>query len=317
MNNKNKLMVVMYHYVRDLSRSRYPEIKGLDISDFKDQIVYLKKNYNPVSVQEIVDYLNAGEVLPENAVLLTFDDAYIDHYTYVFPVLDYHGIQGAFYVPVSAIKDHKVLNVNKIHFILASCQNIDLLVSDIYEQLDLYRSEYALESNDYYYQKLAKPFRLDSKEAIFIKRLLQVELNNELRSRIANNLFVKYVGVSEEVFSQELYMNLEQIKTLARNGMHIGAHCYEHFWLSSLNYEDQEKEINSSFSFLNDIGMNPDCRTMCYPYGDYNDITLEILKKYHCKLAFTSIPEIARLTKENALVIPRIDTVSLPPVTKV
>jgi len=32
------LTIVMYHYVRELKHSRYPEIKGLAIDDFKEQI---------------------------------------------------------------------------------------------------------------------------------------------------------------------------------------------------------------------------------------------------------------------------------------
>ena len=34
----NNLTIVMYHYVRDLKNSRYPDIKGLDVSLFKEQI---------------------------------------------------------------------------------------------------------------------------------------------------------------------------------------------------------------------------------------------------------------------------------------
>ena len=36
----SKLYIAMYHYVRDLKNSRYPDIKGLDISLFKQQIAF-------------------------------------------------------------------------------------------------------------------------------------------------------------------------------------------------------------------------------------------------------------------------------------
>lgn len=32
---KSEIMVVVYHYIRDLENSRYPNIKGLDINKFK------------------------------------------------------------------------------------------------------------------------------------------------------------------------------------------------------------------------------------------------------------------------------------------
>lgn len=38
-----KLFVVMYHYTRDLKHSRYPEIKGLDVSLFREQIEFMKQ----------------------------------------------------------------------------------------------------------------------------------------------------------------------------------------------------------------------------------------------------------------------------------
>ena len=37
---------IMYHYVRNFKNSLFPNIKGLDIDEFKFQINYLKKNYN-------------------------------------------------------------------------------------------------------------------------------------------------------------------------------------------------------------------------------------------------------------------------------
>lgn len=51
----NKLTVVMYHYVRDLRHSRYPQIKGLDIALFKEQIGFLKKHYHFVTIEEVID----------------------------------------------------------------------------------------------------------------------------------------------------------------------------------------------------------------------------------------------------------------------
>ena len=116
----NKLTVVMYHYVRDLKNSRYPEIKGCDVRLFKEQVQYIKKHYIPVTVEQVLESYWRGQELPSKSVLLTFDDAYKDHFEYVFPILEHEHIQGAFYPPVKAVTEHTVLDVNKIHFILAS-----------------------------------------------------------------------------------------------------------------------------------------------------------------------------------------------------
>ena len=177
----NKLTVVMYHYVRDLKNSRYPDIKGCDVRLFKEQVLFLKKHYNPVTVEQVLDaYYNNGE-LPEKAVMLTFDDAYKDHFEYVFPILEHEHVQGAFYPPVKAVTKHTILDVNKIHFILASTptEKFGDLLNEIKLQLDKYRNQYQLESYDFYFNKLAIANRFDPKEVIFVKRMLQVELEEE------------------------------------------------------------------------------------------------------------------------------------------
>ena len=122
---------------------------------------------------------------------LTFDDAYADHYTNVFPILDEMGIEGAFFAPVKAITWHEVLNVNKVHFVLASVKDINELIDNVRKPLDEYREQYQLQSNEYYFNKLAVANRFDPKEVIFVKRLLQVELVEELRNHV-NNWVILY-----------------------------------------------------------------------------------------------------------------------------
>ena len=119
----NNLTIIMYHYVRDLRNSRYPNINALDIELFKEQIVYLRKHYNIISMEEVIHSVDNQVDLPNKSVLLTFDDAYSDHYTNVFPVLDKYKIQGSFFAPAKAIMENTVLDVNKIHFILAKKSN--------------------------------------------------------------------------------------------------------------------------------------------------------------------------------------------------
>lgn len=302
----------MYHYVRDLQYSRYPEIKGLDANLFKEQIEYLEKNYNFITMERLIDSIEHQKELPAKAVLLTFDDAYIDHFHYVFPVLNQKKIQGSFFPPVKAITENKILNVNKIHFILASTQNKNNIVKEIYRLLDYYRVEFNLESNDYYYQKLAHANRFDPAEVIFIKRLLQGELNESLRDLMSNILFEKFVGIKEESFSRELYMNTDQLKCMQRNGMHIGSHGFDHYWLGSLTREKQTYEIAQSLDFLQEVNGNADLWTMCYPYGNYNAETLEILEEKKCKLAVTTEVNIADLTTHHRYTLPRLDTNDLP-----
>ena len=308
----NNLTIIMYHYVRDLKNSRFPGIKGLDFDLFKEQIQYLRKNYHIITMEEAIHSIDNQTKLPRKSVLLTFDDAYSDHYINVFPILDKYQLQGSFYTPSKAVSEHTVLDVNKIHFILASVENKLDIVNDLKNLLKVYKKEYQLQDFDYYYQKLAFANIYDTQEVIFIKRLLQVELIEELRIRITDTLFEKYVGMSEPSFSRELYMNEEQLKHMLRSGQHIGNHGYNHYWWNSLTKEEMREELDLSIAFLNKIGVDMDNWTACYPYGSYDDQSIEMLQERGCKLAVTTEVDIATTNKSTRFVMPRLDTNDIP-----
>ena len=77
-----------------------------------------------------------------------------------------------------------------------------------------------------------------------------MELAEDVRKLITVNLFNKYVTNDEKSFSKELYMDLDQIKCMSRNGMYIGSHGFDHFWLDKLSAEKQESEIDELIKFL-------------------------------------------------------------------
>jgi len=302
----------MYHYVRDLKNSRFPGIKGLDLDLFREQIQYLRKHYHIITMEEVIHSIDNQAKIPKKSVLLTFDDAYSDHYMNVFPVLDKYQLQGSFYTPSKAVSEHTVLDVNKIHFILASVQNKSDIVSDLKNLLKVYKKEYHLQDFDYYYEKLARANNYDTEEVIFIKRLLQVELKEELRIKITDTLFERYVGMSEPSFSRELYMNEEQLKHMLRSGQHIGNHGYNHYWWNSLTKEEMRDELDLSIAFLNKIGVDMNNWTACYPYGSYDDQSIEMLQERGCKLAVTTEVDIATTNKSTRFVMPRLDTNDIP-----
>jgi peptidoglycan/xylan/chitin deacetylase (PgdA/CDA1 family) len=250
--------------------------------------------------------------LPPKSLLLTFDDAYVDHFTYVFPVLDKQRLPGLFFPPAKSILEHQVLDVNKIHFILACVPDKSVLVNYICQYLDENRSSYDLESKESYWKKCGVPSRYDTAEVMFVKYMLQVELPENLRNIITDELFKKFVSSDEKSFSRELYMSIDQISCLQRNGMYIGSHGFEHYWLNSLSEDDQRKEIDLSLEFLKKVGSDLSRWIMCYPYGAHNESLLTILKERGCSVGFTTKVGIADLEKDNPLTLPRLDTNDLP-----
>lgn len=306
------LTIVMYHYVRDLRNSKYPELKGLDVAQFREQVGYIKRHYNPISDLELMDAIVESAPLPPNPLLLTFDDGYIDHFTEVLPVLNKENLTGCFFPPAKCILESDVLDVNKIHFILASTPNKKEIVDYISKSIDENRFLYNLQTAAEYWGKLAKPSRFDTAEVIFIKRILQRELPIELRLHIVDELFRRYVTSDIASFSQELYMNLEQIRELINHKMYVGSHGYDHFWLNALSTKQQEHEVDQSLNFLKSVGADVQRWIMCYPYGAYDDSLLSVLKARNCVVGLATEVGIASIQQDNPLTLPRIDTNDLP-----
>jgi len=309
-----RVTVVMYHYVRDLTHSRFSAIKGLSIERFCRQLDYIQTHYTPISVERLIRAFSPfQEPLPPNPILLTFDDGYSDHFVNVFPVLDARGIQGCFFPPVQSVQEHKVLDVNKIQFILAAASDIGSLVDQVFSCVSEFRTEFQLETRDGYFLAIGEQHRYDTREVTVLKRLLQRELPEPVRAEIVRRLFAEHVTSDEASFACELYMSAEQIACLRRHGMHIGSHGTTHAWLNHLPPEAQANEIDESLKFLQTLGIRrEEDWTMCYPYGGFNDSLLQVLRSRDCQLGFTAEPRLADLDADDRLTLPRIDTNDLP-----
>lgn len=305
--------IVMYHYVRDLKRSRFPAIKGLSMERFRRQLDYIEAHFNPVTVEDILETMSAPErELPENSILLTFDDGYSDHFLNAFPILDDRGIQGCFFPSAKAVLEHVVLDVNKIQFVLAAVPDTAALLEQVFASLDEFRSEHALKGKEAYLLAVTEKHRYDPHEVTVLKRLLQRELPEAVRTEVVRRLFIEHVTSDEEAFACELYMSMDQIACLGRHGMHIGSHGYTHAWLNHIPLEAQAVEIDRSMEFLEKMGIGKDDWTICYPYGGFNDSLLQLLRGHQCRLGFTVETRVANLDVDDRLMLPRVDTNDLP-----
>ncbi len=307
------ITIVMYHYVRELPITRYPRIKGRLFSDFKKQVDYLREHYSFVTLDDIKAAIYGKEdSLPDNAAILTFDDAYIDHYLNAFPVLFDHKIQGIFFPTAETIVDRRVMSTNKIHFVLATEKNTNRLLEDLNLLIQKYSDQFKLEGIDHYKKNIDVDSRFDDFNTILFKRLLQRELPEKARDIILDELFKKYVTNDEKAFAHELYLSTDQIKCMKSAGMEFGGHGFTHRWLNSIPRDQQEWEIDKSIAFLNQMGVNTTDWCMAYPYGAYNNETIDILKQKNCTVAFTTDPGMAELSNANAFTLPRFDTNDIP-----
>jgi hypothetical protein len=185
-------------------------------------------------------------------------------------------------------------------------------VDEIDRTIETERDKYDLPSLARYKKQFFQKSRYDPPEIIYIKRMLQLGLPMELRREIAARLFARFVTEDEAAFSRELYMNVDQLRAMTEGGQHIGSHGDEHEWLSKMSREAQERNIRMSLEMQTMIHGRADPFTFCYPYGDYNEETLEILQELGCVAAFTTEPTVATISSSKRLTLARLDTNDFP-----
>jgi peptidoglycan/xylan/chitin deacetylase (PgdA/CDA1 family) len=283
------LTVVMYHYVRDLERSPYPRLKALRTEDFEGQLEYLLRHHAPCSAADIVAASRGLGALPPNACHLSFDDGFLDHFLTVFPRLEARGVPASFYPPARAVLERAVLDVHRVQFVLAAVGDPSGLPAEVFDLVGRWRNDVDLPSDQDLFQVYGRPNRWDPAEVIFVKRVLQRGLPEAVRSAVAAELFQRHVASDEPAFASQLYMDLEQLRTMARHGFEIGGHGYAHRWLEGAPVPEQAEEIERTVSFLAAVhGGRPRDWPMAYPFGSYDRATLSLLEGAGCALGLTT-----------------------------
>lgn len=100
----------------------------------------------------------------------------------------------------------------------------------------------------------------------------------------------------------------DEVHEMTHNGITFGGHTANHPHLSQLDAEKQRKEVWGSIRTLVPAGQKDSVAQFifCYPYGDYNEDTLKILKELGVKIAFTIKPGI-NTNKMNPLELRRTE----------
>jgi peptidoglycan/xylan/chitin deacetylase (PgdA/CDA1 family) len=96
------LRVLTYHKVNDLQ----PNPITVPTATFARQMAVLAElGYQPVSLEAVLDHYLVGAPLPRKAVLITFDDGYLDNLENAAPILLRHGYPAVVFVPTGFLDD--------------------------------------------------------------------------------------------------------------------------------------------------------------------------------------------------------------------
>jgi len=91
--------VIMYHTIGQPNKEwRYSHLT-CPYTLFESQLKWLKnKHFHSISLKQLYDYMNEGKKIPDNSVVLTFDDGYLDNWVFAYPLLKKYGYAGTIYI---------------------------------------------------------------------------------------------------------------------------------------------------------------------------------------------------------------------------
>jgi len=83
---QERFIVLCYHNITDNPQD--PDIMSISTAKFIQQLHWLHDHgYHPISIDDLIEASKHRKKLPPKAILLSFDDAYRDFYTRVYPIL--------------------------------------------------------------------------------------------------------------------------------------------------------------------------------------------------------------------------------------
>lgn len=85
--------ILMYHYVDNI-----PVPSAINPDLFKKEMAFIKKNCNPIIIGDLIEYIERQKTLPDNSLLITFDDGTADFYYNALPILKELNIPTILYI---------------------------------------------------------------------------------------------------------------------------------------------------------------------------------------------------------------------------
>jgi peptidoglycan/xylan/chitin deacetylase (PgdA/CDA1 family) len=301
--NARRCTIVFYHYVRDVERTPFPEIKALSVAAFAAQLDWLQARFDIIDGATFERAVLTATPFDRPTALLTFDDGFVDHYENVFPILRARGLGGIFFVSgATQGPKPRLLNVHKTHFLLSrlGAARFSAAAADALAAAGVAAATPATREGIY---------RYDEAPDVRVKRILNYEAPYPVADAVLSSLFERHLGNSEE-FARGLYLSAGQVREMAAGGMTFGFHTETHPVLARLSRDAQRAELGHGVGLIQELTGQPHV-SFCYPYGfthTYNADTLDVLAESGYSMAFNTVRRKAAIGVEPRYELPRFDT---------
>lgn len=296
-----KLLAVNFHYIREkiYENGIYPR----NLKQLSDQLDVLSKYYEFISQNDLINIVKNKNFINKKYCLLTFDDGLKEQMN-ALELLNQKGIPGVFYVTTNSIRNNKVVNVHKLHHIRSIMSDVDVF-KFIDSKIDSNIIQYPENINELY--------RYDPLETKKLKYLLNFILDSDTKDILIDELF-KQIAYEGE-FSKELYMSVDDIKKLDKQG-YLGTHSDLHLPLATLSDKEISKDIKDSLDFLHNSCEVNKIRSISYPYGGPKAVSqkvADISEQFGFDFGLTMFRGLNEIKDfDSPLLLKRVDTNDAP-----
>lgn len=261
--SRHQATILTYHGVI-ASKPPFATPQHISLDLFESHIDYLSKNFNCISLSDLLTNLNNGKVNSNN-VVITFDDGFHNNYSNAFPILKQYDIPATIFVATGFIGKQKLIWPETLALVLALSDKQETIIDNRRYLLD------SSENKAVAYRALTASF----------KNFTQDEIENTIQC-----LFKDHSVSNEQIHQSPFYsdyrmLDWTEINKLIDSGLiTIGSHTSGHRRLTRLSIEEAASEIRDSKYLLEDKLGTIDF--FAYPYGgnpgDYTNQHVEQVK---------------------------------------
>ena len=256
------LRILAYHRVMPLpDPATYDfdlELISTSPERFRAQMLHLKQHFLPLRLSDVVAALNAGDSLPSDAVVVTFDDGYDDNYRIAYPILRELGIPATFFVSTGHIDSGAPFGYDwLVHMILLTTAP-RLVLPELGMDVPM-------------------PFDRD------LRRSLAATVLQNMKSidAIAQEAMIKRLEHEWQMPSNTQPedcrpMTWSQLREMHAAGFEIGSHGVHHRMLAKLSRDRMKDEVRQSKATL-DRELDAPASLMSYPVGGDRAFDAEVM----------------------------------------
>lgn len=283
--------VLAYHRIEQPGDPNFaPTLIDAYPADFEAQVRYIASRYNVVSSWDLVRSLRGGYTLPKRALIITFDDGYMSFKDTAWPILQRNGLTATLFVVTHYVgTEGAPFWWDALYRALMRTQKDHIEVPGV--------GTLTLESPN---QRRAAYDHLAS----IIEHVSEEEAN-----RIADAA-VERCAVEP---SRERYvLNWEEIESLARAGVAIGAHTRHHVMLAQASPHRVRSEVAGSWADLRAHMPDP-LPIFCYPNGKphaVNAIATQTVRRSGMVGAYTMVAGLNVVGHTNPYTLYRVGMVA-------